>query len=961
MPNPEKLAGHRWIITRNHFHERYCDADEIMGKKRQRLLYAGLIILAAATAWAEPAALNERHKVVFHEDFEGEGDDFIPRWELEAHLSGRRFKRDTEVFREGRASLRIDQAAGQDMVTFHSPGSTAELGKNYRISFWVKSNDRFPSSIGAYPLTGGSRGFGLHGGSFVPGLKWRKVVCGGRVTGEYGFVGPAPTHYWWRITSKKKPVTLWIDDFKVEEGPVFAEQVGWTPVAEGRNLIPNGSFEVDPSRHYVQWGSTRNDRGPDQNWEFSEDAAFGSRSLKLPDNPDPAYGPCHRGPQLEGIHPLAFDSGDAEFTLSASVKTVDGRARTVTLVLGPASSTDAPIPTKSISLEMAATGQWTRHQKTFRLPRAEDGKCWLYIRGGDVFLDGMMLARGKSSAFVSRQPIEATLSSSKPWRIYEPGEALAFTLRAVRSRADGPASLELTLLNYRLEPIRTVTWPVDAEAGKILERKITLDPLPQGCYRAELRMAGKQAVLSEITFSILSQPRRVPYLQSNYGVDTHGGTYFNTYDWDLSPMVLRLGFHWARTLSSELLEDVGQIFDWRRMSPEEGQRAGELWVNNLKRHGFGILAGLFPRAKYGTHSPAPDPPKTDEEYADYEANLREIMARFGDRIDHWEVANEPWWLTCTPENYGRTIQTVVRVLREADPGAQVISLAGAANGEKEWIERAFKAGARDGVAGLSMHYSGYGGKNDSDTAVRYGQWREWALGGQAQPLQVWDSEEEVRGPSLYPIRVQSATGLQDLNDPLAYPAVFCRATKVYLCNSAMNVRTFHFNAEYSMSAGGFERGFWERDGGLKPTMTAGFLAAQMIQTMKGGGFYRTPQGLFGALMHDEQQSVLAVWSEKYTGTTQLKQYWDPFDMIDATPRPIEQMADIRDFFRDVDPVKLKVPDGVKVLDSMTVPLEPSSGEITVDIYTKYLVVPNAREGELLKALGADLMLPPIPR
>ena len=65
-------------------------------------------------------------------------------------------------------------------------------------------NDRFPSSIGAYPTAGGSQNFGLTGGPFVPGLKWRKVVCGGRVSGEYGFVGPAPTRHWWRITSKKK-------------------------------------------------------------------------------------------------------------------------------------------------------------------------------------------------------------------------------------------------------------------------------------------------------------------------------------------------------------------------------------------------------------------------------------------------------------------------------------------------------------------------------------------------------------------------------------------------------------------------------------------------------------------------------------------------------------------------------------------------------------------------------------
>ena len=46
---------------------------------------------------------------------------------------------------------------------------------------------------------------------------------------------------------------------------------------------------------------------------------------------------------------------------------------------------------------------------------------------------------------------------------------------------------------------------------------------------------------------------------------------------------------------------------------------------------------------------------------------------------------------------------------------------------------------------------------------------------------------------------------------------------------------------------------------------------------------------------------------------------------------------------------------------MTVPVEPKGGEITVDIYPKYLVVPRAREGELLTALGAEQTLEPIPR
>ncbi len=164
-----------------------------------------------------------------------------------------------------------------------------------------------------------------------------------------------------------------------------------------------------------------------------------------------------------------------------------------------------------------------------------------------------------------------------------------------------------------------------------------------------------------------------------------------------------------------------------------------------------------------------------------------------------------------------------------------------------------------------------------------------------------------------------------------------------------------------MTASGFERGFWERDGGLTPATVASFLAAQMMQTMKGGGLHRMPHGLFGALVHDKEQSILAVWSKKYTGTTQLKQYKDPFDMLDQAPRPVEDLTEIPDFYRDVHPVKLKVPDGVKVLDCMTVPVKLKAGEITVDIYPLYLIVPRAAEGELLRALGAEQMLEPIPR
>ena len=51
-----------------------------------------------------------------------------------------------------------------------------------------------------------------------------------------------------------------------------------------------------------------NDRGPDENFTFSNDAPFGSRSLMLQSALDGAYHtPFRPGPTLELIHPLAFD------------------------------------------------------------------------------------------------------------------------------------------------------------------------------------------------------------------------------------------------------------------------------------------------------------------------------------------------------------------------------------------------------------------------------------------------------------------------------------------------------------------------------------------------------------------------------------------------------------------------------------------------------------------------------
>lgn len=887
-------------------------------------------------------------KVLMREDFEGDWDGRADAWDADSSI---KFNLDTKVAHSGKASLRLTPEGMSDVCHGNSAKFSGAAGVNYRISFWVKADSRVKIIILNYP----DNFRHVHGTSFVTSLKWRKITFGGRISfPEY--VGAKSIKVQFQIHNYQKPVNVWIDDLLVEEGGQFAEEARWTPPAVGHNLIPNGSFEVDPSRHYMQWHAT-NDRGPDQNWQLIADAAFGSRSLKLRYGPNSQYGAWRIGPPLELTYPLAFDSADAEFTLSASVK-MGGQPAEIVLVLGPSlPELNEPIPPGSVVLKMLPTEQWTRYSKTFRLPRTANGKYYLYIRGGDnVLLDGLMLARGKGSKFVPWQPVEATLTSDKPWRVYTLEDPLAFTLRAVRTEDSAPMTLVLTLVNYRQRSVRKMTWHVDAPPGKVVGRPVTLDPLPQGCYRAELRAAGKPAVLSDLSFSVMPEPRRVPYTESNYGFDTDG-LEFNTHDWDISPMFLRLGFHWARVWSPMCLEDTSQSWTFRGLSAEQGAAAAQLFINNLKKHGFGIYVSTHQRYKYHTTHGFPFPPNTEEQYADYEVHLRELASRFGDRIDYWEIGNEPNPPVVTPENYARMVHESVRVLRDIDPDVEIISLAGAADGDKKWIERSIKAGAIAGVDGISFHY---GGQTGSDTAARYRQWREWACLRNGRPLQVWDSEENIRGPSFYPIRVQSPTGVQDVGHAGDYPALFCRDSKVYLCNSAMNIRTITFSFEYTMTGWGYERGFWERAGALRPAAVATFLAAQRIQTANGGGLYRTPNGLFGALVRDSKESVLIVWSEKYTGTCQVRSYSDPFDIQDLTPRPIEELENIPDFYRDVDSVEVKVPRGMKVLDTMGVPIEIKDGKITVDIYPTYLVVPRAQEKKFLSLLKARQLLAPLP-
>jgi len=308
----------------------------------------------------------------------------------------------------------------------------------------------------------------------------------------------------------------------------------------------------------------------------------------------------------------------------------------------------------------------------------------------------------------------------------------------------------------------------------------------------------------------------------------------------------------------------------------------------------------------------------------YERYVRAVVKHYRGKISHWEIGNEPAPAYAKPERYGEVVRRAVRVIREVAPEATIISMAGIDNDGvdgPEFIDKAIAAGATDGVDGISFHYADSSMCNYIAGSLDfYRLWRNWARRGQDRPLQLWDTEEHARA-------------------------------KPYITNTAMGVRrTFQYIGVHL-----FE--FWV--GSLTPEATAYYVAGHLLQTMSGGGLYQLHDDVVGALAHDDNTSILAIWSEKFTGTTSAKYYHDPFFApLGGATMSTDDFKRVPVWLRDVHSVKVPLPAGVDVRDHMGAPLPAEDGPVTVGADPVYLIVSRRREAELLRGLGAQLAVPP---
>lgn len=234
----------------------------------------------------------------------------------------------------------------------------------------------------------------------------------------------------------------------------------------------------------------------------------------------------------------------------------------------------------------------------------------------------------------------------------------------------------------------------------------------------------------------------VPYLGGLLGkpaADPNSIVGLNTFLNEINPS-RRAFVEWqARRIEEARVSQIRETFIWNRVEPRKGWFEWAKFdqaVEIADAHGIKVLGVLAFSADWASSAPSDVtgrarslyPPTNPDDFAAY---VTAVVRRYGDRIDNWEIWNEPnhpaFWLPHpNPEAYAVLLHVAAQVIRREDPGS-VIVLGGIVGTDIPYLNRLRAAGAWadfdvlaiHGYVRLSPEQSGLGGWFDK--AVAYVQ------------------------------------------------------------------------------------------------------------------------------------------------------------------------------------------------------------------------------------------------
>lgn len=701
-----------------------------------------------------------------------------------------------------------------------------EAGKYYTVRLWVRASGGVPWVGATLRLVPPPYKAYLRD-TIEPGRDWELLEFAGVCLAD---VEDAGLFIWFQADGSG---TVWVDDASVEAGepPVVTG-----PPPEG-NVVPNGSFEVEPTRTWDSMGRI-------WDWPCEETPAHGRRCLHYRVTPETGF--RLRTPCIE------FNGNDEAFTLACSARATGGPVTLNTRLLSAVQvAQSAPL----LALKATPDGDTRRYSVSGNVPCSPNGAYFLEVTGsaqqeGEVWLDAVSLSRS-GEAFTPARPIEAALSTDRLASVFAPDESVSLSLWLSNEGPGTAGGLRVVVRDYGEAPVCEVPVAAEVTAGDRWEGDVQLPVGKLGAFRADV-LDGAGTVLASQVFSVIPRPKPV-----DPAVSVMGGHFATSSDWQMQ-VANRLGYRWTR------IHDCSSITHWRTAEPNLGEwRFFDDEVQRVRSAGLCILGEFLQVPNWATTAE-----KGSEAYStgrgpfrdmgEFERYVETVVGHYKGDISHWEIWNEPYggFWGGTAEKYAEMAQVACRAARRADPDCLLLApciypLA------TDWFEAAQKAGAIADADIFSYH--GYG----CTTKAPYDVVNQWATRN-GQMMRRWNTETGVTARTLYrhvPDKLDDSytRGIGGEDAPEAVRQAL-KLLALAIAGGAERYFYYWTNVETAMLPRLTSMSIYEYDRSIRPHGVVQAIAGSIIDPCKGAGIVDVG-GAVCCLLQKEDEAVAVVWAK----------------------------------------------------------------------------------------------------
>jgi hypothetical protein len=519
-----------------------------------------------------------------------------------------------------------------------------------------------------------------------------------------------------------EPATLYLDDVRLTA--VDPSQIVFThvvPPGPGKNLLPNGSFELgkigwSAVGRDIAWGNLDRLQGE----IVQSGGADGGSFLRIPLGK--GVGPTFYWDYYETVdrplrRMLAANLGwirvepGQPYTISCDMRSsVAGAKAALGVHAQDPQGAGAP-QGQDLRQQVALTTDWKRYSFTFRPqnryvfvtvgPDLDEGMA------ATVDLDGIQLEAGaEATAFVPCGAVEVGIEPSEPGGIFTKGAAGTLKLRAYNAgTAAAPVRARFEVTDFFDAPAELPAVSLSVPPGQRAERDVPLPAGWQGYYHLRAAFDGGTAAGE--------QGLRIAVVPEPTATDSMLGINHAFPDPLLIELSKKAGVTWYRDWSLK----------WHDLEPAPGDYRfgiGDVQIDRVLKEGVHLMALMppYPSAPWNTTGKAEDAgdraprelawaPKDPQQLGDF---IEKAVTHYRDRVKVWEFLNEPLYThyalperggNYTPADYVALLKIAYAAMHRADPNCTVIG--GIGSSPSRLTKELIDAGAMQCCDALVLH------------------------------------------------------------------------------------------------------------------------------------------------------------------------------------------------------------------------------------------------------------------